>query len=339
MQFTKKNIVIDLGTVNFIYTEPQSGIYYCEPAVVAESFPKGDILAIGKSAKSMLGKTPENVCAKKPLKEGVVADYKTAQVIIKYIIGKICGKVRLFKPDILLSSPAGLSSIEKSALFDAAYSAGAGNVNLFPEPLAAAIGAGIPVGDTSGYMIINIGGGTAEVAVISLGGMIISETIKLGGNALDEAIISFVKNKYSLLIGEQTAEYVKCNLGVALSQAGDPPTFLEIKGRSIKTQSPAIIKIGSSDISFALEPILTNLSQLISHTLERVPPEISADLLDKGAVLSGGTALLSGLDKFLSYKLGIPVHRADEPIYCVCKGLSAVFKDRGDFEKNLISVR
>jgi rod shape-determining protein MreB len=336
MEFLKK-IAIDLGTVNCICSVLGSGVFASEPTVVAVSVLDNKVLAIGKKAKEMLGRTPEEIKAQKPLKDGVIADYRVTEALLKYYVRTALGSVRLFKPEFMISAPVGLSSIERAAVLDAAVAAGARRVYLFPEPLAAALGAGIPVGEPSGSMIINIGGGTSEIAVVSLGGIVVSETSKVAGNKIDKAIESFIKHKYSLLIGEQTAEKVKMDIGSAV--VSDGKAFLNVKGRSTTMQTPSIVKVTGQDICDAIQPVLLEMVHSIGKVLEKIPPELSSDVLDKGAVLSGGSALLKDLDKYLTLKLGVPVHKADDPINCVARGLLIAFADLEVFEKNLVGKR
>lgn len=304
-------MVIDLGTVNSIYSVLGSSEFFCEPSVVAVSVPEGKIIAVGEQAKKMLGRTPANIKAQKPLKDGVIANYKVTETMLRHFINNALGKLRLIKPELVIAVPVGLSSIERAAVKDAATSAGARRVILFPKPLAAAIGAGVPIGEPSGSMIINIGGGTTEAAVISLGAIVASKTFKVGGNKLDEAIVAFVKNHHGLHIGEQTAEQAKILL----------KDELEIKGRSAKTKAPATAVLKREEIYKAVKPVFEELARAVGEVLEKIPPELSSDVLDKGAVLSGGSALFKGLDLYLSDYLNLPIHKADNPLYCVARGL------------------
>lgn len=328
MELSNK-IVVDLGTVNCIYSPLNSNKFSIEPTVVAVEEKSGKVLAVGDQAKNMLGRTPSNIIPMRPLKEGVIANYKVTQTFIKYIINDCLGKIRWLRPDIMLSAPIDITSIEKAALIDAAIGAGAKRAFLFPGPLAAALGAGVSVGEASGSMVISIGGGISEVAIISLGSVVLSKTIKFAGNSINEEIITYIKNKYNLLIGEPTAEAIKlCGEAVC-----------EVKGRSLVSCVPAVVKIKQDEIFLAAVPILRKISFEIASILESVPPELASDILDKGAVLTGGSADLIGIDSFLTSQLGLPVHKADGGVYCVARGLKIAFSSLDRFEMNLISSR
>jgi len=320
-----KKIVIDLGTVNSIYSILESATFYCEPSVVVVSIPDEKVVAVGELAKKMLGRTPENIEARKPLKDGVIASFKVTQIMLRHFINKALGKLRFFKPDLMISVPTGLSSIEKEAVTDAALGAGAHKVYLFPEALAAALGADIPIGEPSGSLIINIGGGTTEVALISLGGIVHSQTFKIAGNKFDKAIISYIKERHGLIVGEQTAEKAK-----RLSKRD-----VEIKGRSSKIKAPATILLKEGEVFEAVRPVFEELAKSVAGLIEKIPPELSSDILDKGAVLSGGSALFEGLDMYLADYLGLPIHKADDPQNCVARGLKIAFSNLDLFSKNL----
>jgi len=329
-----KKLAIDLGTTNSIVYMKKKGILLMEPTVVAISEESGNVLAVGSEAKKMLGRTPEYIKAFKPLKNGVIADYQVTEVLLRYFITKAIGPSRLIKPDVIISIPAGATSVESRAVLDAAYSAGAKRAYLVPEPLAAAIGAGLPVSQPSGNIIVNIGGGTTEIAVVSLYGIVTHGSVRVGGNAFDEAIIQYLRREHGLVIGEGTAEGVKISLGTAvLPKTGD---MVEVKGRDSVTGFPRIVEVSSEEINACMERDLERIGMAIKGVLESTPPELSADILDKGIVLSGGTSQLTNIDKYISDYIGVPVHVADEPILCVVKGLANVLDHFEEFSKSMI---
>jgi len=294
-----KKLAVDLGTSNSIVYMRKRGILLMEPTVVAISEEDGSVLAVGSDAKKMLGRTPEDIKALKPLKSGVIADYQVTEVLLRYFINKAIGTSRLIKPDVIISIPAGATSVESRAVLDAAYSAGAKRAYLVPEPLAAAIGAGLPVSQPSGNIIVNIGGGTTEIAVVSLYGIVTHGSVRVGGNDFDDAIIQYLRRKHGLVVGEGTSEGVKISLGTAVLPK-------------------------------------TRIAMTVKSVLESTPPELSADILDKGIVLSGGTSQLKNIDKYMSNYIGVPVHVADEPILCVVKGLAIVLDQFEEFSKSMI---
>lgn len=329
-----KKLAIDLGTSNSIVYMKKKGILIMEPTVVAVSEESGNVLAVGSEAKKMLGRTPEYIKAFKPLKKGVIADYQVTEVLLRYFINKAIGTSRLIKPDVVISIPAGATSVESRAVLDAAYSAGAKRAYLVPEPLAAAIGAGLPVSQPSGNIIVNIGGGTTEIAVVSLYGMVTHGSVRVGGNDFDEAIIQYLRREHGLIIGEGISEGVKISLGTAvLPKTGD---MAEVKGRDSVTGFPRIVEVSSEEVNTCMERDLERIGRAIKGVLEATPPELSADILDKGIVLSGGTSQLKNIDKYISDYIGVPVHVADEPILCVVKGLAKVLDQFDEFSKSMI---
>jgi len=329
-----KKLAIDLGTSNSIVYMKKKGILIMEPTVVAVSEESGNVLAVGSEAKKMLGRTPEYIKAFKPLKKGVIADYQVTEVLLRYFINKAIGTSRLIKPDVIISIPAGATSVESRAVLDAAYSAGAKRAYLVPEPLAAAIGAGLPVSQPSGNIIVNIGGGTTEIAVVSLYGMVTHGSVRIGGNDFDEAIIQYLRREHGLIIGEGISEGVKISLGTAvLPKTGD---MAEVKGRDSVTGFPRIVEVSSEEVNTCMERDLERIGRAIKSVLETTPPELSADILDKGIVLSGGTSQLKNIDKYISDYVGVPVHVADEPILCVVKGLAKVLDQFDEFSKSMI---
>jgi rod shape-determining protein MreB len=329
-----KKLAIDLGTANSIVYMKNKGIVFMEPTVVAVSEENGAILAVGSEAKKMLGRTPEDIQALRPLKSGVIADYKVTEVLLRHFISQAIGKSRLLKPDVIVSIPAGATSVESRAVLDAAYAAGAKKAYLVPEPLAAAIGAGLPVSQPSGNIVVNIGGGTTEIAVVSLYGIVVHGSTRTGGNNFDEAIVQHLRRKHGLIIGEETAEAVKINLGSATAPSSSD--IIEVKGRDSVTGFPRIVEVSSEEINSCMERDLEKIARSIKDVLETTPPELASDILDKGIVLSGGTAQLKNLDKYISNYVGVPVHIADEPILCVVKGLGKVLDHLEEFSKSMI---
>jgi rod shape-determining protein MreB len=329
-----KKIAIDLGTANSLVYLSGKGIVLTEPTVVAVSVDDEKVLAVGLEARDMLGKTPENIMATRPLKDGVIADYVVTEALLRYFINKIMGRYRFVKPDVVISIPAGATSVEARAVLEAAYSAGAKTAYLIPEPLAAAIGAGLPVGEASGNMIVNIGGGTTEIAIVSLYGMVVHGSIRIGGNSLDEIIASYVRRQYGLVIGESTAEHVKMEIGSAVPLKKEKT--LEVKGRDSISGFPKTITLTSTEISSALTQPLSQIGTAIKNVLEKTPPELSSDIIDKGIVLSGGTSLLNNIDKYISNFTGVAVHVADEPLLCVVRGLGRALENFDLFNRSMI---
>ncbi len=322
---SKGDLGIDLGTASFIVYQRGKGIVIFEPSVVAISEKTGEIVAIGEEAKKMLGKTPEYYKAVKPMKDGVIADYKTIEAVIKEFIKRTVKKSFFFKPELVIGIPTKATSVERRAVFEAALNAGARQVHVVSEPLAAAIGAGIDVTKSEGSMVVDIGGGTTDIAVISLGGVVVGDSIKIAGDAMDEAIVRFVRKKYGLVIGEPTAEQVKIKIGKVHPNM---ETYeMEIKGRDAVTGLPRTDKISSEDVMETLQPLVTVILGRIKAVLERTPPELAADIINKGIVLTGGGALLRGLDTVMAEELGVKVIVAEDPVTCVAKGTGILLED------------
>ncbi len=313
-----KKLGIDLGTANSVVFVQGEGIVFVEPTVVAIDVNNFTVIAVGSEAKEMIGKTPENIVAKRPLRNGVIADSRVTEALLKYFFDKALGKARFFKPDVVISVPAGITSVEERAVLKAANAVGAKNVTLLPEPLLAALGAEMPIQTSSGNMIINMGGGTTEVAVISLDGVVEYESLRIAGDAINDAIISYMRKRKGILIGEQTAEKIKIKIGSALEVKD--PREMEVRGRDVGAGMPKSIIVDSNDIAKAVEWPLRNIIKSIQAVLEKTPPELSADIIDRGMVMSGGTALLRNLDKLFSRATGVPSHVADDPLFCVVKG-------------------
>lgn len=328
-----KKIAIDLGTANSLVYVAGQGIALNEPTVVAVTTDDNKVVAVGTEAKEMLGRTPVNIAASRPMRDGVIADYAVTEAMLKYFLDKVCGRSRLFRPEVMVSVPSGVTSVESRAVLDATVSAGAKEAYLIPEPLAAAIGAQIPISEASGNMIVNIGGGTAEVAIICLGGVVVSHSARVAGNRIDEAVAAHVRRAYNLIIGDRTAEMVKLSIGSALPLDENPT--LEVKGRDSIAGLPRTIELTSHEITEAIQPPLRGVVGAIKNVLEQTPPELSSDVIDKGMVLTGGTSLLRNLDRYLTQSTGVPAHVAEEPILCVVRGVGVAIENMDVFRKSI----
>jgi rod shape-determining protein MreB len=333
---TTMRIGIDLGTCNSVVFIPKKGAVLQEPSVVAVSIPENKILAVGKSAKEMLGKTPEMIRVYRPLRNGVIADYRVTQAMLKYFIDRVSG-FRIFKPELLIGVPAGITSTERRAVLEAGLAAGAKAVYLAKAPILAALGAGIPIDSCSGNLICDIGGGTTEAAVISLGGIVNSNSIRIGGDEMDEAISNYIKEKYNLAIGEQTAEEIKIKIGTALPEK--EKRVMEIRGRDLISGLPKDIKISSNEICESLSEILSEIIQLIKATLRKTPPELSADVMEKGIVVCGGGSLLKNLPDLISQEIGIACILAEDPMLCVAKGTGVILENLDLYKKSIMAKR
>ena len=325
MSSFRNRIAIDLGTANTVVWVAGEGIIANEPSVVAISSDDERVVAVGEDAKKMLGRTPESLIASRPMREGVIADYHVTEAMLSYFIGKVGGRFQFFKPDVMICVPAGCTQVERRAALDATLSAGAAHSYLIDEPLAAAIGAGIPVSAPSGHMIVDMGGGAAEAAVISLGGVVVSKSVRMSGNKIDEAIQSYLKSKHNLIVGDQTAERIKIKIGSAtrLKKANK----LEISGRDLVFGLPRSVDVTSDDITEAIRPTLLQIIGAIKGVLEDTPPELAADIIDKGIVMSGGTSKLRNFDKLITKETGVPAHVASDAMLCVVKGTGLVLEN------------
>ena len=331
--FSKK-IGIDLGTANcLLYLEGQ-GVVLNEPTVEAVSADDGKILAVGNAAKEMLGRTPEGIEASRPLRDGVIADYLVTEAMLRSFLDKVAGRSRLFKPEVMVCVPAGITSVERRAVLDATISAGAKTAYLIDEPLAAAIGAKIPIAAPSGNMIVDIGGGSTDAAVISLGGVVVHKSARVGGNKIDEAITLYVRRKFNLVIGERTSEEIKLNL--ANSTPGQKEESLEVRGRDSITGLPKLIELKSSQVYEAILPTINQILEAVKQVLEETPPELASDIIDKGIVMSGGTSILKNLDKYFTQSLGVPCHVAEEPLFCVVYGTGMVLENIDLYKRSVI---
>ncbi|PIQ86164.1 MAG: rod shape-determining protein [Candidatus Omnitrophica bacterium CG11_big_fil_rev_8_21_14_0_20_45_26] len=320
------DIGIDLGTATTLVYVKGQGVVLCEPSVVAIDKYTHQILAVGEEAKRMLGRTPGNIIATRPMKDGVIADFDVTEAMLRYFIRKIYRRKQIVNPRVVIAVPSGITEVEKRAVKDSAERAGARSpVYLVEEPIAAAIGVGLPIQEPSGNMIVDIGGGTTEIAVISLAGIVFSKSIRIGGDEFDEAIMSHLKRTYNLMIGERTAEEIKINIGSVYPQ--EEESTMDVKGRDILAGLPKTITISSEEIREALSEPVSAILESIRITLERTPPELSADLIDRGLILAGGGALLKGLDRLISEETGLPVHVADDPLTAVALGTGRYLSD------------
>ncbi len=318
MSIFTKHIGVDLGTVNVLIWVKGKGIVLQEPSVVAIALNDNKIVAVGEEARAMLGRTPDTLEVARPLREGVIADYLVTEEMLRYFIEKVTGRIRLFKPMIAISVPVGVTSVESRAVHDAAIQAGGREAYLIPEPLAAALGAGMPVGTPTGNLVADIGGGTSEAAVVSMNGIVEFASVRIGGNRIDEAIMSYVKRKYNLLIGEQTAEEVKIKIGSALPL--EEEERMEVRGRDQVSGLPKTINITSGEVTEAIAEPLAAIVGVVKSVLEKTPPELASDIIDRGIVMTGGGALLRNFDRLLTKETGVPCYVADNPIACVALG-------------------
>ncbi|MEX0617015.1 MAG: rod shape-determining protein [Candidatus Woykebacteria bacterium] len=328
-----KRIGIDLGTANsLVYLEGQ-GVVLNEPTVVAVSEDDGEVVAVGTEAKEMLGRTPEGITASRPMRDGVIADYLITEAMLSYFIDKVCGHSRLFKPEVMICVPAGVTSVERRAVLDATLSAGARNAYLIDEPLAAAIGAKIPIGAPSGNMIVDIGGGSTEAAVISLGGVVVHSSARVAGNKVDEAIAQYIRRKYNLLIGERTSEEVKLFLASATTL--EDKVSMEVRGRDSISGLPRTLDLTSNEVTEAIKPVASQILEAIKRVLEQTQPELASDIIDKGIVMSGGTSLLRNLDKYFTEITGVPCHVAEDPLLCVVQGTGTALENIDLYKRSI----
>lgn len=332
--FFRKKVGIDLGTANSLVYLAKKGIVLNEPTVVAYSMEGKQILAVGEDAREMLGRTPGSIVAARPLREGVIADYTTTSAMITYFVKKALGG-RVLWPEVMIAIPGGASQVEKRAVVAACKQAGASDVYLIEEPLAAAIGARIPISQPSGHMIVNMGGGTAEIGIISLGQLVVYKTVRIAGTKFDEVIMQQLKKKHNLIIGERTAEDIKMKIGNAFitEDKNYKEVTMEVKGRDQQTGMPKIMEIGEKSISEALQKPLKQILEGIKEVLSQSPPELAADIVDKGIVLSGGTALLGNFDKYITYYTGVPSFVVDEPLFCVIRGVGMAIENLDSYKE------
>ena len=320
-----KHIGVDLGTVNVLVWVKGKGIILQEPSVVAIATNDNKIVAVGTEAREMMGRTPETIEVARPLRDGVIADYVVTEAMLRYFIEKVAGRLRLFKPLIAISVPVGVTSVESRAVHDAAIQAGGREAYLIPEPLAAALGAGMPVDTPTGNLVVDVGGGTSEAAVISMNGIVEFASIRVGGNRIDEAIISYVKRKYNLMIGVPTAETVKITIGSAMPL--DEDLKMEVRGRDQVSGLPKTIQITSGEVTEAIAEPLAAIIGVVKNVLEKTPPELSSDVIDRGIVMSGGGSLLRNFHQLLTKETGVPCYVADNPMACVALGAGKALED------------
>jgi len=335
MSFIGRDMAVDLGTANTLVYVRGRGVMLNEPSVVAINTNTGGILAVGAEAKRMIGRTPGNIVAIRPLKDGVIADFDTTERMLRYFIQKVHRRRHLAKPRIVVCVPSGITGVEQRAVKDAGYAAGARKVYIIEEPMAAAIGAGLPVHEPTGNMVVDIGGGTTEVAVISLGGIVTSQSIRTGGDELDAAIITYVKKEYSLLLGERTAEEIKMAIGSAFPTADEP--HAEIRGRDLVSGLPKTIVVSAEEIRKAIEEPVNSIIDAVKTTLDKCPPELSGDIMDRGIVITGGGALLTGLDERLRHETGMPIHITERPLDSVAMGSGRCVEQFEALQQVLIS--
>jgi rod shape-determining protein MreB len=335
MSFIGRDMAVDLGTANTLVYVRGRGVVLNEPSVVAINQASGGILAVGAEAKKMIGRTPGNIVAIRPLKDGVIADFDTTERMLRYFIQKVHKRRHLAKPRIVVCVPSGITGVEQRAVKDAGYAAGARKVYIIEEPMAAAIGSGLPVHEPTGNMVVDIGGGTTEVAVISLGGIVTAQSIRIGGDELDNAIIQYVKKEYSLLLGERTSEEIKMAIGSAFPIPDEP--HAEIRGRDLVSGLPKTIVVSAEEIRKALEEPVNQIVDAVKTTLDKCPPELSGDIMDRGIVLTGGGALLKGLDERLKHETGMPILIADNPLDSVALGSGKCVEEFEALQQVLIS--
>ena len=348
-----KRLGIDLGTANSLVYLVGEGIVLNEPTVVAVSMEDNRVVAVGSEAREMLGRTPANITASRPMRDGVIADYVITEAMLRYFLDRVCGRPRLFKPEVMVCVPAGVTGVERRAVLDATLSAGAKVAYLIDGPLAAAIGAKVPIAAPSGNMVVDIGGGATEAAVISLGGIVAHASVRVAGNRIDEAIVSFVRRKYDLIIGERTAEEVKIAIGNALlegevknqpagkqaegspSTIHHPPSKIDVRGRDAIAGLPKTIKLTEEEVNKAIQTPLRQIVSCVKEVLEQTPPELSSDIIDKGIIMTGGTSLLKNLDRLLTKEMGVACHVAEDPMLCSVLGTGIALENIDLYKKSI----
>ncbi|HHY37575.1 MAG TPA: rod shape-determining protein [Clostridia bacterium] len=337
--FLSRDMGIDLGTANTLVHVRGKGIVLCEPSVVAIQRESRAVLAVGNEAKQMIGRTPGNIIAIRPMKDGVIADFDITQTMLRYFIQKAHSGRSLVKPRLVIAVPSGVTEVERRAVIDAGLQAGAREAYLIEEPMAAAIGSGLPVHEPTGNMIVDIGGGTTEVAVISLGGIVTCKSIRIAGDEMDESIVNYIKRTYNLMIGERTAEEVKISIGAAYLDGASEEKFAEVRGRDLVTGLPKTITVTAREINEALKDPVSAIIDAIKVTLEKTPPELASDIMDRGIVLTGGGSLLSGFERLVSRETDMPVHMTEEPLLSVVKGTGKVLEELETLRKVVLTSR
>ena len=333
-----RKIGIDLGTANTLVFVPKKGVVINEPSVVAVSRDENRVLAVGNEARMMIGRTPDTIVAYRPLRDGVIADYRITEAMLRYFINKAGGRFRLFRPEVMVSAPAGVTSTERRAVIEASIQAGARAAYVVKEPVLAAIGAGIPINEPSGHMVVDIGGGTTDIAVISLGGIVASTSVKVAGNRFDQAIADYIKRNYNLAIGERTAEDIKIKIGSAVP-IDDESMQMTIKGRDLMFGLPKVLEIHSAEVTEAISDELDEVVRAIKSVLHDTPPELAADIMEKGIVLTGGGAMLRNIDELVYQETGVPAYIADEPLLCVVKGTGIALEHLDVYKRSIMSKR
>lgn len=328
-----QRIAIDLGTANTLVWVADEGLVVNEPTVVALSQDDGKVIAVGNEAKKMLGRTPGNLVALRPMREGVIADYEVTEAMLRYFIGKVAPRVSIFRPEVMICVPAGCTQVERRAVLDATLSAGARVAYLIDEPLAAAIGAKIPIAAASGHMIVDIGGGATEAAVICLGGVVVHKSVRVGGNRIDEAIASSLRKKHNLIIGDQTAESIKIKIGSAVRLSKEE--VMEVSGRDQIMGLPRTILLSSTEVTEAMRATLHEILGAIKGVLEDTPPELASDIIERGITMSGGTSLLRNLDKLVVEETGVPAHLAEDPLMCVVRGTGIALENLDLYKRSI----
>jgi rod shape-determining protein MreB len=331
----EKKIGIDLGTTTVLVYVPKRGIVINEPSVVAVSKIDKSILAVGKEAKDMLGRTPDTIVARRPLKDGVIADYRTTEAMLRYFINKALGGMRIFRPEVMIAVPGGITSTERRAVIDAAIAAGAKAAYIIKQPIVAAIGANIPIGSPNGHMIVEIGGGTSEMAVISLGGIVASTSVRIGGVKFDAAIMEHIRRTYGLAIGERTAEDIKIRCGSAMYLT--EKLRMEVKGRDMITGLPKIVEVSSDDVTEAIQSLLEGILTTLKEVLYETPPELAADVMDKGIVISGGSSQLRNFDRLIAEATGVPTYVAQDPQLCVARGTGLALENLDAYKRSVFT--
>ncbi|MBI4118465.1 MAG: rod shape-determining protein [Parcubacteria group bacterium] len=337
MGIFSKKLGIDLGTANTLVYVPRKGVVLNEPSVVAVAIPENKILAVGLEAKSMVGKTPENIIAYRPMKDGVIADYRVTEAMLRYFINKALGPWSVFKPEVLVSVPAGVSSTERRAVVEAAIKAGAKAAYIVKEPVLAAIGAGIPIHEARGHMVVDIGGGTTDIAVISLGGIVASKSVKCAGDKLDNAIIDYVKKTFNLAVGDKTAEEIKVKVASAIPL--EEELVITVKGRDFVAGLPRSVQVTTNEIVKAIEPQLREIIKAIKDVLQETPPELAADIIDHGITMTGGSSLLRNLPELVYRRTGVRAYLAEDPLFCVAKGTGIALEHLETYKKSIIAKR
>lgn len=336
--FTRR-IGIDLGTVNVLVHEKGRGIVLTEPSIVAISVNDNRIIAVGDEALAMLGRAPDTIEVARPLRDGVIADYVVTEAMLRYFITKVCGRMPFFKPEVMISVPVGVTSVESRAVREAAEQAGAKQAFLIPEPMAAALGAGLPVGTPTGNMVLNMGGGTSESAVISVNGIVVASSVRVGGNKLDEAIANYVKRKYTLMIGDRTAEEIKIEIGSGIKpDRPEDELTMDVRGRDQVTGLPKTIVMRTGEVTEAIAEPLQSIIGVVREVLERTPPELVSDIIDRGVVMTGGSAQLRDLDLLLTEEIGVPFYVAEDPMACVALGAGRALENYALIRRTLPAV-